>query len=90
MKLDTYTVVKYATNVIAICSIIHNTLPPVSDFDDFPKTQKVYKLIVAILQSIALNGRDKNQDRLPGTTTTETAVTTTATVKGATTDVSKR
>ena len=43
--------------IVAVCSILHNILPPWEMFADFPFLQKWYKLFVYIIGYIALNAR---------------------------------
>lgn len=43
--------------VCTICSLLHSALPPWDFLADFPRTQKVYKVIIYIIGYIALNAR---------------------------------
>ena len=45
------------SNLISICSMLHILLPPYETFNDYPRMQKYYKLIVLIIGNIALNKR---------------------------------
>lgn len=45
------------TETIAVCSILHTLLPPWDFLNDFPRTQKYYKLLVYVIGYLALNGR---------------------------------
>jgi hypothetical protein len=58
-------VYKYASNIIAVCSILHLSMPPVSAFDGYPKTQSAYNLIVRLIGWFALNNRSRVEDK-PG------------------------
>lgn len=44
-------------HAIAICSLLHTVLPPWEIFADFPRVQKVYKVVVYTIGYVALNGR---------------------------------
>lgn len=39
------------------CSVLHTFLPPWDVLNDFPRAQKVYKVIVYTVGYIAINGR---------------------------------
>lgn len=42
---------------IVACSLLHNFLPPWDFLDDFPRAQKIYKIVVYVIGYIALNAR---------------------------------
>lgn len=46
-----------ATGIVTVASVVHTLLPPWDAFNDFPRTQKVYKLIVYIVGYLAVNAR---------------------------------
>lgn len=46
-----------ATATIAVCSVLHTFLPPWDVLEDFPRAQKVYKVVIYTVGYIAINGR---------------------------------
>ena len=50
-------VIDIITRVVFIASIFHNALPPWEFLNDFPRIQKVYKVLVYIVGFVAVNGR---------------------------------
>ena len=50
-------VIDIITRVVFIASILHNALPPWEFLNDFPRIQKVYKVLVYIVGFVAVNGR---------------------------------
>jgi hypothetical protein len=46
-----------ASSTVTICSFLHTVMPPWETFNDFPRAQKVYKVIVYTVGYVALNGR---------------------------------
>jgi len=49
--------IEIITRVVFIASIAHSALPPWDFLNDFPTTQKVYKVLIYLVGFIALNGR---------------------------------
>lgn len=43
--------------LVLICSVLHTILPPWDVFNDFPRTQKYYKVVIYTVGYIALNAR---------------------------------
>ena len=54
MQVD---LVKLATQIVAVSSLVHTLLPPWEALNDFPTLQKYYKLFVYLVGYAALNGR---------------------------------
>ena len=46
-----------ACSTIVGCSVLHTFLPPWEILADFPRAQKIYKVIVYAVGYIAINGR---------------------------------
>ena len=44
-------------SVIAVSSFLHTLLPPWEVFNDFPRVQKVYKVLIYTVGYLALNAR---------------------------------
>lgn len=67
---------KLGTTVVTACSVAHAMLPPWEVFNDFPRTQKVYKLVVYLVGYVALNWRStlwKSLSTQDGTKTSKAA-----------------
>lgn len=54
MQVD---LIKLGTTLVTVASFIHTILPPWEAFNDFPRVQKYYKVLVYIIGYAALNGR---------------------------------
>jgi hypothetical protein len=46
-----------AAGAVGVCSILHTILPPWEFLNDFPRAQKVYKVLIYLVGYIALNAR---------------------------------
>ena len=57
--MNEVTVFHIALRVVAASSVAHIFLPPYDVFNDFPRFQKYYKLLVAVVGYLALNARGK-------------------------------
>lgn len=55
--MDPRLIVSICTRTVVGCSVLHTVLPPWEAFDDFPRAQKYYKLLIYFVGYIALNGR---------------------------------
>lgn len=53
----THSLIDICTETIAACSLLHTMLPPWEAFNDYPKVQKAYKLLVYLVGWFALNAR---------------------------------
>jgi hypothetical protein len=50
-------IIDVVTRIVFFASVGHSCLPPWEFLNDFPRTQKVYKVLVYIIGFIAINGR---------------------------------
>lgn len=42
---------------VVICSVLHTFLPPWDFLVDFPRVQKVYKVVIYVIGYVAISGR---------------------------------
>ena len=55
--LSAATIWSFLSSTVTICSIAHTALPPWDFLSDFPRVQKVYKLLVYLVGYVAVNWR---------------------------------
>lgn len=55
--MDIQTLLSWFAYIVLAASLLHALLPPYDWLDDFPRAQKFYKTLLALIQHIALNSR---------------------------------
>ncbi len=68
MTFDYHTLKDIGTDIVFFSSIATTFAPPYETFDGFPRTQKVYKLILALISYPAFSFRAKVYPSIAATT----------------------